>query len=131
MALSPSLVLTAAWLFAALAGLVALFQLALALGAPWGAVAMGGVHPGRLPHAYRIAALGQMVLLGLLALVVLSGAGLYPDPQNWSAVLVWVAVGFSALAVVANLATPSRWERRIWAPVAVLMFLSSLAVALA
>jgi len=40
---------------------VVLFQLALALGAPWGAMAMGGKFPVRLPSTMRIAALAQAV----------------------------------------------------------------------
>jgi hypothetical protein len=52
------------------------FQLALALGAPWGAYAMGGAYPGRFPPALRVAAVVQAVLLGLMAGVVLARAGL-------------------------------------------------------
>ena len=36
-------------LYAVVTGLVAAFQVALALGAPWGAYAMGGGFPGRMP----------------------------------------------------------------------------------
>ena len=38
------------------------FQLALALGAPWGAYAMGGAYSGRFPPALRVAAVVQAVL---------------------------------------------------------------------
>ncbi|HZA52268.1 MAG TPA: hypothetical protein VE549_16095 [Myxococcaceae bacterium] len=38
---------------------------------------------------------------------------------------------FSALSLLANLATPSRWERRIWAPVAFGLLICSVVVALA
>jgi hypothetical protein len=50
---------------------VVAYQLALALGAPWGAYAMGGRVPGRFPPALRVLTLVQAVVLGLLALVVL------------------------------------------------------------
>ena len=33
--------------------LMGLFQVALALGAPWGALAWGGQHGGTLPAGYR------------------------------------------------------------------------------
>ena len=65
----------AALVFAGLVGLVSAFQLALALGAPWGAYAMGGAFPGVMPAAMRVAALVQIAGLGAVALVVLSRAG--------------------------------------------------------
>ena len=121
----------AAVLFAiAVAGVVA-FQLGLALGAPWGAYSMGGRYPGRFPPAMRIAAVVQAVVLALLALVVLSAAGLVmpsvADALPWA---MWLAVGFSAVSLVLNLVTPSAVERRLWAPVGAILLLTSLAVAL-
>lgn len=112
------------------AGVVA-FQLALAGGAPWGASAMGGAFPGAFPPALRVAALVQAALLSSLAAVVLARAGLvlprWARPARW---LAWVAVAFSALSLVLNLATPSAGERALWAPVSLLMLVSSTAVAL-
>jgi len=113
------------------AGVVA-FQIALALGAPWGAYAMGGAFPGRFPPAMRIAAIVQAALLALMALVVLARAGLVlPAWARASAWLVWVVVGITAFAVVLNTITPSGGERRIWAPVTLVMLGCSLTVALA
>lgn len=108
------------------------FQLALALGAPWGAYAMGGAFPGRYPPPMRVAALIQAVLIGGLALIVLSAAGLVmPDLAASLAWLVWVPVAISALAVILNSISRSAGERRIWVPVAAVMLISSLLVALA
>ena len=107
------------------------FQVALALGAPWGAYAMGGVFPGRYPPPMRVAAVVQAVLIGLLALAVLSAAGLVlPDLIAAIPWLAWVAVAVSALAVILNALSRSAGERRIWVPVAVVMLISSLIVAL-
>ena len=78
---------------------VVVFQLALALGAPWGRFAMGGAFPDRFPPGMRVAALVQGVLLALSVGVVLSRAGL-AVPQ-WAAAsvwLIWVVVAFSALS---------------------------------
>lgn len=122
----------AAWIVAALLGVVALFQLALAAGAPWGSLAMGGRFPGRMPPAMRVAALVQIGLYVLMALVILSRAGAGPvilGPPDDIGVAAWVVVGVMALAVVMNLITPSRWERRIWAPVALLILLGAIRVA--
>ena len=121
----------AALVFAIVAVGVIAFQLALALGAPWGRYAMGGAFPGRFPPPMRVAALVQAVLIALLALAVLSAAGLVlPDVAVASPWLVWVAVVVSALAVVLNGISRSAGERRIWVPVASVLLVSSLLVAL-
>lgn len=107
------------------------FQLALALGAPWGAYAMGGSSPGRFPPAMRVAAVAQAVLLGLMAAVVLSRAGLVLPGWSLAATwLTWVVVAFSGVSLVLNMITPSAGERRIWVPVILVLLASSLAVAL-
>lgn len=57
----------AAIIFALAAAGVILFQLGLALGAPWGACAMAGRYPGRFPPRIRVAALVQgLILAGLV-----------------------------------------------------------------
>ena len=106
------------------------FQLALAFGAPWGAYAMGGAFPGRYPPLMRLVAVVQAVLLVLIALIVLSRAGLVLRQWEASSWLVWVVVAFSAIGCVLHIWTPSASERRIWAPVAGVMLICSLAVAL-
>ena len=121
----------AALVFAFAAIGVIAFQLALAFGAPWGQYAMGGAFPGRLPPAMRVAAVVQAVLIALLALVVLSAAGLVlPALAVAFPWLIWVAVVVSAVAVVLNAISRSSGERRIWVPVASVLLVSSLLVAL-
>ena len=116
--------------YGALTVLVALFQIALALGMPWGAFAMGGAFPAQFPPAMRAAALGQAVVLLLLAGVILSRAGIIlPKWAKASRWLAWVVVAFSALSLVLNIMTPSAGERLLWAPVALLLLVSSLIVA--
>lgn len=122
---------TAALLFSATITIAVLFQLALAGGAPWGAYAMGGARPGRFPAPLRVAAAVQALLLAGMAGVVLARADLaltgWAGTSRWS---IWIVVGVSVLSLGLNLATPSRAERRIWAPVAFLLVVSSLVVAL-
>lgn len=108
------------------------FQLALAVGAPWGSYAMGGRFPGRFPALMRVAAEVQALILALLAGVVLARAGL--ALETWASLaswLIWVVVAFSGVSLVMNSITPSKGERRIWVPVAIVMLSSSLVVALA
>ncbi|ATQ45068.1 hypothetical protein CSW64_16600 [Caulobacter mirabilis] len=118
-------------MFTGLVVLTAAFQVALALGAPWGELAMGGGVKGVLPLGLRLAALAQAALLGVMALVMLSRAGLLLT--SWepaSRYLVWVAVAMLAISTVLNLATPSTMERLIWAPVAGALLIAGLRVAL-
>ena len=122
---------SAAILYAILTLAVILFQIALAAGAPWGEFAMGGAFPGRFPPALRITALFQAALLGGMAAVVLARAELIlPGWRQASRWLIWLVVAFSALSLLLNLITPSAGERAIWAPVALLLLLSSASVAL-
>ncbi len=122
---------TAAIVFTIVTSGVILFQLALALGAPWGSCAMGGAFPGVFPPFMRFAAVLQAVCLVVTALVVLSRSGLllggWFRASKWA---VWFVVVFGALAVVLNSITPSADERAIWLPVAVVLFASSLTVAI-
>jgi hypothetical protein len=112
------------------AGVIA-FQLALAAGAPWGEYAMGGAFPGQFPPELRIGAVVQAVILALFALVVLSRAGVtLPKWSRASRWLIWIVVAFSALSLVLNLITPSAGERAVWAPVAFIMLVSSVIVAI-
>lgn len=117
--------------FAVVATGVVAFQLALALGAPWGRFAMGGAFPGRFPPPMRVAAVIQAVLIGFIALAVLSAGGLVlPQVTVAFPWLVWVAVVVSAIALVLNAISRSAGERRLWVPVAVVLLASSLIVAL-
>jgi hypothetical protein len=116
--------------YAAATAVVVGFQTALALGAPWGAYAMGGAYPGQFPPAMRVAALIQAGILLGFAGIVLARAGI--TLRAWERVsrwLVWIVVAFSVVSLVLNLITPSVGERILWAPVALVMLVCSLLVA--
>lgn len=124
--------LIATYLFALLIAITALFQLALALGAPWGEWAMGGQYPGKFPPRLRIAAVVQLVILVLLAVVVAIRAGLLLDAYfRFANRAIWGVVIFCTISAVLNLITPSKKERLLWAPVTLLLLISSLVVAFA
>ncbi len=121
----------AAYVFVALVLVVCAFQVALAAGAPWGHLAMGGKFPGRFPPVMRVLAVLQCGVLLLLGGIVLIRAGfILEEWRRIGAALIWVVVGLSALSVVMNLATPSKWERIIWGPVSIGLLAASAAVAL-
>lgn len=109
---------------------VVAFQITLALGAPWGAYAMGGAYPGQFPPAMRVAALIQAGILLGFAGIVLARSGIalraWERVSRW---MIWVVVAFSVLSLALNLITPSAGERMLWAPVALVLLMCSLLVA--
>jgi hypothetical protein len=120
----------AAKIFIALTTVVVAFQLALAAGAPWGELTMGGAFPGRLPLRMRLAAVGSAVLLGGFGLVVAARAGLaLPRWRRPAGRLIWVVVAYTVVGVGLNAATPSARERVLWLPVALVLAACALLVA--
>ncbi len=111
--------------------LVASFQVALALGAPWGKAAWGGVHE-RLPAGLRIAGGVAAVIWLVAALVVLSRAGYEwsPVPLSVARWATWVLFGMLVLGTLMNLASRSRPERLIQTPIAAVLAILCLLVAL-
>lgn len=121
----------AAFVYTAFTAVVVAFQCALALGAPWGEYAMGGVHPGKYSPKLRAAAVAQGVLLAFTALVVLIYAGLLlPEWKHVAEVVIWPVVAFTTVSAFLNFITTSKWERLLWAPVATLLWVTSVLVAL-
>lgn len=120
-----------AFIYIVVSVVVILFQIALAAGVPWGEFAMGGAFPGQFPPELRVAAVLQAGILAALAFVVLARAGItLPRWSRTSRWLIWVVVAFSAVSLVLNTITPSAGERAIWAPVALIMLICSVIVAI-
>ncbi len=114
----------AAILAAAILAGVALFQVALVLGAPWGEYTQGGSTAGSLPAGQRAVAAVSAVLLLVMAGALLARIGVGPMaalPRRVIAVLAWFTVVYSVVGVVLNLATPSAKERMVWAPTTALI----------
>lgn len=100
---------------ALLYGALAAFQAALAGGAPWGAVAWGGAHPGVLPGGYRAASAVSAVVWAAVT-VALVAPGLSRRSRRR---LVTVLLPVMVLSAVMNAASPSPAERALWTPFAV------------
>jgi cytochrome bd-type quinol oxidase subunit 2 len=85
-----------------------------------------------MPRPLRVAAFVQAILLAALALIVLASAGMVNVAlvEDWPW-LIWLPVAVSGVAVALNASTRSQGERRIWLPVAIVLLLCSLGVALA
>jgi len=113
---------TAATIFCICTAVAVVFQLALALGAPWGEMALGGRYPGRFPLRLRIASLAQSVVLVLLSFVVLTRSQLsFEKYFEYSEIAIWFVVGVCALSATMNILTPSKKERLLWGPVTLVM----------
>ncbi|EAR08655.1 hypothetical protein [Reinekea blandensis] len=117
-------------LFTVSAMIVAAFQLALVAGAPWGTAAMGGRYPGVLPPKARALSLIQALIMLLFILIVLTRAELIlHDFYHLSVTLIWFVTGLLALSLLGNLATPSKIERNIWSPVALVLLATAVVTA--
>ena len=116
-----------------LLGLLVLFQLALALGAPWGRAAFGGFtdRPGT---SLRVASVVAVLVWTTVALAMLRRAGLStwaPFPDSWLTVVAWVVTGVLGLSIVVNLVSQSALERTIWVPFGIVATGLAVVVALA
>jgi len=108
----------AAAIAAVLLGIVAVFQAALALGAPLGAAAWGGSYPGVLPPGFRVAsAIAALLIYPGIITIVLNASGLIDiDWLPADAGTMWFLAVIFTLGTVANLMSQSQPER-VWGPV--------------
>ncbi len=110
----------AAILFAGLA----IFQAALALGAPLAAYAWGGAHEGVLPDRLRMgSALSAPLLVALGAMVLVRARVIYPDWSGELSIAIWVVFLFLVINTSANFRSQSARERRVMFPLALILTL--------
>ncbi|PZU39909.1 MAG: hypothetical protein DI573_05705 [Microbacterium sp.] len=110
---------------------LALFQLALILGAPLGEFAWGGADRV-LPPGKRIGSAVSILVYALIGWIVLARAGAVPAPVPDAALVVaaWVVTGYFVLGILMNAVSRSRKERFTMTPVVALLAVLSLIVAL-
>ena len=111
--------------------LLALFQIALLLGAPWGEFAWGGQQKTLAPQR-RAGSAVNIVLYGLMSLMLLSKAGYISSPAITPVLpfVLWFMVAFAAVGILLNAITRSRKERAVMLPTAIVLFVCQLIVAL-
>lgn len=103
---------------------IALFQLLLVLGKPYGEYAWGGQHVGVLPRGLRIGSGISFLLLLFFASINLHVAGWLDgwlpglSVRGWQ----WVVLAYAALGAPLNAISRSRKERRLWTPVVSALF---------
>lgn len=118
-------------LFTLIIAILAVFQLALAAGAPLGRYAWGGRCEGKLPVGLRVGSAASVLLYIFFALTMLDQAGMIDVfPVGFSRFAIWVMFALLCLSAVANLASRSKRERITMTPVALLLAALTLITAL-
>lgn len=95
---------------------IAVFQVGLVMGAPWGEHAYGGradTTDGVLPAGYRLLSAVAVPILLFAAWIVLAKADLVSGGEGWVDVAVWVVFGYLVLNTAANFASSSKIERYV------------------
>src|SRR5690606_26485502 len=127
-----NLVVIALAVFLVLLAVLSLFQVALAAGAPLGRFAWGGRHKGTLPTRLRIGSVVSIVIYVFMALVALDRTGVTSlMPANFVMVAMWVVFGYLVIGTLMNLISRSKSERITMTPVALVLAVAALILALA
>lgn len=109
---------------------LAVFQLALALGAPIGRFAWGGQHRV-LPTRLRIGSLVSIVIYAVIAVLALDRAGAIDVVSDVvSAVGMWVVFAYFVLGIPMNAISRSTAERYTMTPIVTVLAVLSLLIAL-
>lgn len=111
-----------AWSLCVIFGLLAVFQAALASGAPLGHFAWGGQHR-ILPRHLRIGSVVSIATYGLFAVIALEKAGVIDlfGSQSFVDAATWVLVGYFALGILLNGLSRSKPERYTMTPLLILL----------
>ncbi len=111
-------------------GLLAIFQIALAAGAPLGKFAWGGQH-ATLPLNLRFGAVSAVLRYGFVAFIALDRSGTITVlPEEFSFWVMWIVVAHLGFSVILSLLSASKYEKMTLAPYTFVMGLLSLLIAL-
>ena len=110
---------------------LAVFQILLIAGVPWGRFAWGGTQD-RLSPSRRVAAGVAIVLYAAFVCVALlrSHVVASPAPALVGVISMWVVTGYLILSVLPNLASKSPHEKRLMVPVSAALAILALLIAL-
>ena len=102
---------------------LAVFQLLLAAGAPFGEAAWGGTTEGQLSTGFRVGSAMSLVVYAVGAALILRRTGF---PIRWVSLAVarigsWVLVALLTLGALANFLSQSPWERFLLGPVTLVL----------
>ena len=109
---------------------LAIFQLALALGAPLGRFAWGGQHRV-LPVRLRIGSAIAIVIYAVIAVIAFDRVGAIDVlPDVFAVVAMWVVFAYFALGIVMNAVSRSKPERYVMVPVTIVLTVLSFFIAM-
>lgn len=113
-------------------GLLSVFQIALALGAPIGQFAWGGKHKV-LPLNLRVGSISSLVIYLGIIVCLLSKSNTYQiiPLGTFLNVLVWIIFAYFVLGVFMNAISRSKRERYTMTPIVILLASCALIIALA
>ena len=120
-ALGSALVLLAA---------LAILQMLLICGLPFGRFAWGGQREV-LPAKLRVGSAVSLVIFAAIAVLLLSRAGVMGGDATFVRIATWALLGYFAIGIVMNAISRSRPERYTMTPVATMLALATLVIALA
>jgi hypothetical protein len=104
---------------------LAVFQFLLALGLPYGHAAFGGAN-SVLPAKFRYASALSSIIFLLALYVVLARGNAVAGEERYALVTIgiWIFTAVFAVSALANVASQSRWERYLMAPIGVVLTVS-------
>ena len=109
---------------------LAIMQILVASGLPYGRFVWGGTHRV-LPHGLRVGSAASVLVYAGLAALLLSRAGVLPAGDSATViVLTWVAFAFFTASVALNAISRSPAERWTMAPTSLLLAAATLVIAL-
>lgn len=109
---------------------LAVLQVLVAAGLPYGRLVWGGQHRA-LPTRLRIGSAVSVLLYAGFAAVLASRAGLLPGGASAPVqVLTWCLLAYFALGIVMNGISRSRAERAVMTPTCVVLAAATLVIAL-
>ncbi|MGX9901513.1 hypothetical protein ACW0JT_19345 [Arthrobacter sp. SA17] len=107
--------------FSTMLAILALFQLLLIIGLPFGRYAWGGQNPV-LPIRHRVGSAVSIVVYAIFSVLALNRAALTSIlPRQASVIAMWVIATYLALSVLPNLASRSRPEKLVMTPVSLVL----------
>lgn len=110
--------------------LIIIFHFALILGAPWGEFTMGGKDVGKLPKQKRVFAVLALPLLIFFLITIISLSGLsFIELKPISSKTIWGVIFFNFLTAIGNIFTKSHQERKLWAPITLIMLVCAIIIA--
>lgn len=109
----------AAFLIVLISALMIIFQITLALGAPFGNFAWGGKYK-KLPRNLRVGSFVSSILFLIVAVFSLEKAKIinFIGSELIVSITIWIYVLVFGLSTLANLLSKSKLEKRIMTPVA-------------